>query len=474
MKHPKILLLSLFILVASSGFGQKMIHELPRKTNVPDSTWLMMIGNPTAGTLYKMSVDNFRDSVLSIATLGGGTTIDTTSLSNRINLKANIASPTFTGTVSGITASMVGLGNVTNTSDANKPVSTAQQTALDLKANLSGPTFTGTVVLPSTTSIGTISNTELGYVDGVTSAIQTQFNAIVSSQWVTAGSDIYFSAGTAGIGTSTEYSNNSHDALLSVAGTVYGKSQYEHVLENTRTSGVGADATQYNVLAIKTNHNSTAAGIRFLDISGNEAGAVGYGNPGTLVGYLDDAMYISSSNLYNASGTPTRNEPTRIVIGQEGQVSGVQQNVRRMVFDFDWTISIFNNTGGTAFNISPNGSINFGSSASPNYNYDPSSSANALRSIAKEQTIQGWKDAAAAKVWSLGSNTIGGGPGNDFVLNMYNGSAWSERLRLKDNGVFNLSANARQVFANDAAAGSGGLVTGDIYQTSAGVLMIKQ
>ena len=63
-------------------------------------------------------------------------------------LKANLASPTFTGTVSGITASMVGLGNVTNTSDANKPVSTAQQTALDLKANLASPTFTGTVVLP--------------------------------------------------------------------------------------------------------------------------------------------------------------------------------------------------------------------------------------------------------------------------------------------------------------------------------------
>jgi hypothetical protein len=30
----------------------------------------------------------------------------------------------------------VGLGNVDNTSDANKPVSTAQQTALDGKQNL--------------------------------------------------------------------------------------------------------------------------------------------------------------------------------------------------------------------------------------------------------------------------------------------------------------------------------------------------
>lgn len=42
----------------------------------------------------------------------------------------------------------VGLGNVDNTSDANKPVSTATQTALDLKAPLASPTFTGTVTVP--------------------------------------------------------------------------------------------------------------------------------------------------------------------------------------------------------------------------------------------------------------------------------------------------------------------------------------
>jgi hypothetical protein len=43
-------------------------------------------------------------------------------------------------------------------------------------APLASPTFTGTVVLPSTTSIGTVSSTEIGYVDGVTSSIQTQLN----------------------------------------------------------------------------------------------------------------------------------------------------------------------------------------------------------------------------------------------------------------------------------------------------------
>jgi hypothetical protein len=47
----------------------------------------------------------------------------------------------------------VGLGNIDNTSDANKPVSTAQQTALNLKADLASPTFTGTPTLP-TGSVG--------------------------------------------------------------------------------------------------------------------------------------------------------------------------------------------------------------------------------------------------------------------------------------------------------------------------------
>lgn len=54
---------------------------------------------------------------------------------------------------------------------------TAIITALGLKASSASPTFTGTVTLPSTTSIGNVSSTELGYLDGVTSTIQTQFAA---------------------------------------------------------------------------------------------------------------------------------------------------------------------------------------------------------------------------------------------------------------------------------------------------------
>jgi hypothetical protein len=60
-------------------------------------------------------------------------------ITTALGTKAPIASPTFTGTVSGITKAMIGLENVDNTADSAKPTSTATQTSLDLKLNLSDP-----------------------------------------------------------------------------------------------------------------------------------------------------------------------------------------------------------------------------------------------------------------------------------------------------------------------------------------------
>ena len=60
----------------------------------------------------------------------------------------------------GTARSNIGLGNVDNTSDVNKPVSTAQQTALNLKANLASPTFTGTVggITAGMVGLGSVTN----------------------------------------------------------------------------------------------------------------------------------------------------------------------------------------------------------------------------------------------------------------------------------------------------------------------------
>ena len=93
-------------------------------------------------------------------------TTNTQTLTNKTLTSPVINTPT------GITKSDVGLGNVDNTSDANKPVSTATQTALDLKANLASPTLTGTPLAPTATA-GT-NNTQIAttaYADAAVAAL---------------------------------------------------------------------------------------------------------------------------------------------------------------------------------------------------------------------------------------------------------------------------------------------------------------
>jgi hypothetical protein len=91
-------------------------------------------------------------------------------MTTNLAAKAPLASPTFTGTVAGITKSMVGLGSVDNTADTAKPVSTAAQTALDLKAPLASPALTGTPTSP-TASVGT-NTTQVATTAFVKAAIQ--------------------------------------------------------------------------------------------------------------------------------------------------------------------------------------------------------------------------------------------------------------------------------------------------------------
>lgn len=79
---------------------------------------------------------------------GGGSSGDVTL---NVNLASIFASPNITGTAT------IAAGTVTGNFEVG-----------------------GTVTLSSNTSIGSVSSTELGYLDGVTSAIQTQLNARVN------------------------------------------------------------------------------------------------------------------------------------------------------------------------------------------------------------------------------------------------------------------------------------------------------
>ena len=108
------------------------------------------------------NVDNTTDLLKPISS-ATQTALDAKATNTNLDLKAPLASPAFTGAVTGITAAMVNLGNVDNTTDLLKPISSATQTALDLKATntnldlkapLASPAFTGTVTGITATMVG--------------------------------------------------------------------------------------------------------------------------------------------------------------------------------------------------------------------------------------------------------------------------------------------------------------------------------
>jgi hypothetical protein len=90
--------------------------------------------------------------------------------SDAVTAAASYTDAEITAAVAALTKSSVGLANVDNTSDADKPVSTATQTALDAKASLSGATFTGSVEIDQNLT-----------VDGNLTVNGTTFNASATS-----------------------------------------------------------------------------------------------------------------------------------------------------------------------------------------------------------------------------------------------------------------------------------------------------
>lgn len=99
------------------------------------------LGAATVGDGLEIVNGVLKAKSLGTASVGSNLHLDSTtnvldldqSVLDSINLKAPIDNPTFTGTVGGITKTMVNLSNVDNTSDADKPISTATQAALDAK-----------------------------------------------------------------------------------------------------------------------------------------------------------------------------------------------------------------------------------------------------------------------------------------------------------------------------------------------------
>ncbi len=129
-------------------------------------------------------------------------------VTNGVYTSSSYADPAW---ITSLAKSKVWLANVDNTSDVNKPVSTAQQTALNLKANLASPALTGIPTAP-TAAVAT-NTTQIATTAFVNSKVATLLDYQSSRD---------FPLGTL-IQSDIDYSvTNGEPFLLEIQGNAYG------------------------------------------------------------------------------------------------------------------------------------------------------------------------------------------------------------------------------------------------------------
>lgn len=233
--------------------------------------------------------------------------------------KAPIASPTFTGTVSGITKVMVGLGNVDNTTDAAKPVSTATQTALNAKQ----------ATLVSGTSIKTINgNSLLGSGDitisgGGGSTAPLEFNTTNLTVWNNGKGDITSntSFGDGALKSNISTSQQTAFGYEALASATSGGGQnvavgYASLFSTTTggsNTGIGSYSLQYNT----GGGANTSIGFGALrnQTTGNFNVAIGHSAGEIVANSANNTICGSSIFLGTLSKALDNNQNNQIVIG---------------------------------------------------------------------------------------------------------------------------------------------------------------
>jgi trimeric autotransporter adhesin len=240
----------------------------------------------TASSLGLGNVDNTSDVNKPVST----------ATQTALDLKAPLANPTFTGTVAGVTKAHVGLGDVDNTSDAAKPVSTATQTALDAKLALAGGTMTGSITLPGAPTSDLHAATKL-YVDNVAAGIN--FHEAVHAASVNNLATIYDN-GTSGVGATLTADTNRAFSTLDGESVVVG----QRVLIKNQT-----DAKQNGIYTLTTNGSVSAPWVltRATDADNNPAGEMKTG----------DFCFVINGTVNASVGFVNSSTASPIVIGTD-------------------------------------------------------------------------------------------------------------------------------------------------------------
>ncbi|MBK7882507.1 MAG: hypothetical protein IPJ81_00695 [Chitinophagaceae bacterium] len=266
-----------------------------------------------------------------------------------------------------LTKADVGLGNVDNTSDANKPISTATQAALDLKLNITDAytdekaqdatgamvnatliyndgansleraAISGDIQVPlgsNTATInagvitdvninaaanvtatklatGIVNNTEFNYLDGVTSSIQTQFGNKVTK----GGDNGAFSFGTTGAGQDLTVKVGGNDRWVFDGTNGY----LRRGASGTADFGLHLFGTgQGSVIAFGDRFDASTPFVALREKGGTDVDQ--------LEAYGQKGLYLTTGT-YGSTSTITIQQDHDVIIGGETQVAGAELTI---------------------------------------------------------------------------------------------------------------------------------------------------
>ena len=457
-------------------FDAKLSTSTASTTYAPiaSPTFTGTVSGVTATMVGLGSVDNTADTAKPVST----------AQQTALDLKANLASPTFTGTVTiptgasitaptGLVKGDVGLGNVDNTADTAKPVSTAQQTALDLKANLAGPTFTGTVTVP--TPIGNTDASTKAYVDSTASTTASNASTALTNHDADT-TNIHGIADTSILVTTTGSQTLTNKTITTPAGLVKGDVGLGNV-DNTSDANKPVSTAGQTALDLKANLASpTFTGTVTLP---DNTVALGTKTTGNYVESLVAGTGITLSNNSGESATPT------IAIGQavatnsnvtfndlivSGNltVSGTTTSINTETLTVDDNIIVLNNNVTSTPTENAGIEIERGTSANvlirwneTNDKWELTNDGTAYSDIATASSVA---TATTLSVDNLTDATITSAAAGQFLK--YNGSAWvNDAIDLTTDTVGDyvatLTAGTGITLTNNSGEGASPTVTVD-------------